>query len=1041
MDPVDGKASFIAMEREILDFWEKNHCFHKLREKNKTGPVFRFLDGPITANNPMGVHHAWGRALKDVFLRHKAMLGFTCNWQNGFDSQGLWVEVEVERELGFASKNDIEEFGVENFILKCKERVSKYSKVITDQSIRLGQWMDWENSYFTHTDSNIEGIWYFLRSCHQNSWIYQDYRILPWCPRCGTSLSEHEMAGSHRQIEHQAVYVKLPIIGQDACLLVWTTTPWTLPANVAIAVEPNIDYCEVTLADSEERLILAQASLGLLRDQKPKVQRVFRGAELIGLQYETCFPELPAQQAVTHRIIPWDMVDPEEGTGIVHIAPGCGVEDYELSQQQNLSIIEPVNEYGVYHENFGWFTGKNSHDVAEDVADQLQASGKLFRSSPYTHSYPVCWRCKTETIFRLVKEWFINCEAVRPRMLRAAQAVRWSPDHMLRRMEDWLNNMGDWNISRKRYYGLPLPFYPCQSCGQLTVVGSKEELLRLSGAQEDAIPELHRPWIDQLTISCPNCSNDVSRIPEVGDVWLDAGIVPFTTLGYFDNPNHWQKYYPAEWIVEMREQIRLWFYSMLFMGVTLFDHAPYERVLAYESVVSEEGTKFSKTGFMIHFDEAVEQMGADVMRYLYCSSNVANRVRFGYGSGNEVRRRLLTFWNVYSFLITYARLDRPNVEGDVPLSKLTVTDRWLLARTNMFLRIFSAAMDAYSSAEAVREFESYVDDLSNWYVRVSRRRFWKSKESEDKRLAYWCLYNSIRVVTQVMAPIVPFMTEAIWQNAIRALSSNAPISVHLSEWPTENAAWNDEQLISDTSIVRNLVSMAQRLRKQEQIKVRQPLACLYIVSDQATNAAVDRMCGVVAEEVNVKSVLTLGNLRELETAYLVLDLKKAGPILKQDAQQVKNLLGSLDEKQMQEVITQFRADSSIAIPGWAERLPSSLFVEQFRPIKGIVLTTENDVTIALDTKLTQPLILEGLARDIVRQVQVLRKDSGMNVEQRIKLKIQTDSDILRSAVSEYQNYITEETLTESMDLPDDAVVGSRSIQISGHRAEVSVGSI
>lgn len=1040
MDPVDGNASFIALEHKILDFWKENDCFNGLREKNQNGPIFRFLDGPITANNPMGVHHAWGRTLKDVFLRRKAMLGFKCNWQNGFDSQGLWVEVEVERELGFGSKKDIEESGIENFILKCKERVAKYSGVITQQSIRLGQWMDWDNSYFTHTDTNIAGIWHFLQTCHRNGWVYQDYRILPWCPRCGTSLSEHEMAGSHRDLEHLAVYVKLPLIGKPGRVVVWTTTPWTLPANVAIAVAPDIDYCEVLIEGSDEPLIIAQKSLGILKDRKPKVQRVFKGQELIGLEYETCFPDLPAQQNIVHRIIPWEEVDPEEGSGLVHIAPGCGAEDYELSKQQDLPIIEPVNEYGIYHENFGWFTGKDSREVAQPVIEQLEAAGKLLKSAPYTHSYPVCWRCKTETIFRLVKEWFIKSDNVRPRMLRAAQTVRWSPEHMLGRMQDWLNNMGDWNISRKRFYGLPLPFYPC-ACGHLTVIGSKEELLSLSGAAPDLLPELHRPWIDQVKIRCPQCNTEVARIPEVGDVWLDAGIVPYSTLGYFTDRDRWQKYYPAEWIVEMREQIRLWFYSMLFMGVTLFDHSPYESVLCHESVVSEEGTRFSKTGFMIHFNEAVEQMGADVMRYLFCSSNVGNRVRFGYTSGNDVRRKLLTYWNVYSFFVTYARLDRPDLSREVSLDQLTVTDRWVLARTAQFQRTFSAAMDAYSTPEAIREFESYVDDLSTWYVRVNRRRFWKSKESEDKRVAYWCLYQAIRVMTQLMAPIIPFMTEEIWQNCVRSLRADEAVSVHLSESPNENSNWNDDELIAHTEVVRNLISLAQRLRKQEQIKVRQPLAALYIVADAAKQGAVDRMRSIIAEEVNVKSVTTLQGLDELQTPYLTLDFKKAGPILKGDVQKVKAVFEALNEEQLQAALEQYRSNSPVVLPGWDAPLDRAVFAEQMRPREGMVVMTEGEVTVALDTRLTRELILEGLARDVVRQIQVLRKDSGMLVDQRIKLKIQTDSDVLRSAVAEYEKYITEETLTDSIDLPDDAVAGSRDIEISGHHAQVALGAV
>ncbi|MFQ5628567.1 MAG: class I tRNA ligase family protein, partial [bacterium] len=510
---LESNADFITLEHEILDFWQEHRCFELLREKNKNGPVFRFLDGPITANNPMGVHHAWGRTLKDVFLRYKAMQGHASHWQNGFDSQGLWVEVEVERELSFGSKRDIEAYGIEKFIGKCKERVEKFSQIQTAQSIRLGQWMDWPNSYYTHTDSNIEGIWFFLKKCHENGWLYKDKRISLWCPRCGTSLSEHEMTGSYRNLEHHSIFCKLPIRDKNARILVWTTTPWTLPANVALAVKPEIDYCEAILPDESTPLILAQDSLAVLQDKKPKILRVFKGAELLGLRYETCFPDLPAQKQVDHCIVPWEEVDPQEGAGVVHIAPGCGAEDFELGQEKNLAIIAPVDEAGVYVEGFDWLSGRKAQEVAEPIIAALENSDKLYKSQKYAHNYPVCWRCKTETIFRPVDEWFIRCSEIRPRLLEAARSVHWQPAHLGKRMEDWLANMGDWSISRKRFYGLPLPIYLCETCGEVTVVGSKTELRQFGGPEVDELSELHRPWIDRIKIKCPSCNAPVARIP------------------------------------------------------------------------------------------------------------------------------------------------------------------------------------------------------------------------------------------------------------------------------------------------------------------------------------------------------------------------------------------------------------------------------------------------------------------------------------------------------------------------------------------------
>ncbi|MFQ5631277.1 MAG: class I tRNA ligase family protein, partial [bacterium] len=853
--------------------------------------------------------------------------------------------------------------------------VEKFSKIQTAQSIRLGQWMDWPNSYYTHTDSNIEGIWFFLKKCHENGWLYTDKRISLWCPRCGTSLSEHEMTGSYRTLEHHSIYCKLPIRDKNARILVWTTTPWTLPANVALAVKPEIDYCEATLPGESTPLILAQESLAILQDKKPKILRVFKGAELVGLRYETCFPDLPAQKGVEHRIVAWDEVDPSEGTGVVHIAPGCGEEDFELGQEQNLSIIAPVDEAGVYVVGFGGLSGKKAQGVAEPIIEMLENAGKLYKSQKYAHNYPICWRCKTETIFRPVDEWFINCTEIRPRLIEAARSVHWQPAHLGKRMEDWLANMGDWSISRKRFYGLPLPIYPCEKCGEVTVVGSKAELRQYSGPEVDELPELHRPWIDKIKIKCPSCNASVARIPEVGDVWLDAGIVPFSTLGYFRDRETWEKYYPAEWICEMREQVRLWFYSMLFMAVTLDNRSPYQRMLGHESVVAEDKTRFSKTGFMIHFDEAVEKIGADAMRYLFCSAPVAHNVRFGYKLGNEGRRRLLTFWNVYSFFITYARLDSPTLHDFEPDKKnLTVTDRWLLARTNIFLQDATDSMNDYSTPEVVQAFKSYIEDLSNWYVRLNRRRFWKSGDSRDKKAAYWCLYNALRVATQALAPVIPFMAEEIWQQAIRPFDPWAPVSIHLSDWPEPLPCHDDETLLEQTDLIRKTITLILRTRNQEQLRVRQPLANLYIVADQKKREAVERMSDIIAEEVNVKAIRFLEDRSELETTYLALDFKKAGPILKKDAWRIKDLLGNLDEAEMAALVQQFRTGHSVKLPAWPDPLPVNLFQERVRAKTGISIASEGEITIALHTLLSKSLVSEGLVRDLVRQVQVLRKD-------------------------------------------------------------------
>ena len=637
MKKVEQNFNFINMEHDVMKFWEDEKCFQALLEKNKDGKKFRFLDGPITANNPMGIHHAWGRTLKDIYIRYKGMNGYTSHYRNGFDGQGLWIEVEVEKELGFNDKKDIEKYGLENFTKKCLARVDHFSKIITEQSKRLGQWMDWDNSYYTNTEENITAIWHFLKKCDELGMIERSFRPMPWCPRCGTSLSEHEMAGSYKQMVHKSVFFKLPLIGTDSKIVVWTTTPWTLSSNVALAVNPEIDYVKVKVKSDDKFLIMDKNALKILGDDKIEVVDSFKGEKLVGLKYETCFPEMEKQKEIDHRVVAWEDVSSEDGTGVVHIAPGCGAEDFELGKREGLDVVVPIDDEGVILDGFGFMTGHNTKEVAELVFEELKKRDKLYKVEEHEHSYPVCWRCKSEVVFKAVQEWHINSDKIRPKLIEAARQVKWTPDFAGKRMEDWLNNMGNWAISRKRFYGLPLPIYPCEECGKVTVVGSREELktLAVDPKKVDELPDLHRPWIDEIEIVCPHCGKHVQRIKDVGDCWLDAGIVPFSTLKYFTDKEYWKQYFPAEWVTEMKEQIRLWFYSLLFMSVVLEGRAPYESVLTYSAVIKEDGGKFSKSGYMIKFDEAAEKIGADPIRYLYAGAQVNNDVRFGFNLGEE----------------------------------------------------------------------------------------------------------------------------------------------------------------------------------------------------------------------------------------------------------------------------------------------------------------------------------------------------------------------------------------------------------------------
>ncbi len=636
-EPVAKQPDHIALEHRVLERWERERTFETLRDRNRGGPPFSFIDGPITANNPMGVHHGWGRTLKDVWQRYHAMQGHDLLYQNGFDCQGLWVEVGVEKELGLNSKREIEAYGLDRFARACRDRVALYAGQLTEHSKRLGQWMDWERSYYTMTDPNISYIWGFLKECHEREWLYRGHRSMPWCPRCGTSLSQHELIDSYKEITHPSLHVRLPLRERDReYLVVWTTTPWTLPANVAAAVRPDADYVRVSTPAGIAYVAAARL------EQSPvsgTVLGTVRGSELVGLTYTAPFDDLPAQAGFENRVVAWEDVSMDEGTGIVHIAPGCGEEDFELGRREGLETLIPVDEAGAFTSEYGWLHGHVTAEAAQMIVDDLGQRARLVAAGEITHRYPVCWRCGTELIYRLVDEWFIRCEEIRQPMIDAARGVEWTPRQYGKRMEDWLVNMGDWCISRKRYWGLPLPFYFCDD-GHMTVIGSQAELLERAVRGTEGLEELHRPWIDDVVIRCGECGGEAHRLPEVGDCWLDAGVVPFSTLGWHndtfveagyaagagvgvtiaDLPDHanWERWYPADWVSEMREQIRLWFYSMLFMGVVLDGRAPYKRVLTYEKVNDETGRPMHKSwGNAIWFEDAIEDMGADVMRWMY----------------------------------------------------------------------------------------------------------------------------------------------------------------------------------------------------------------------------------------------------------------------------------------------------------------------------------------------------------------------------------------------------------------------------------------
>ena len=1005
---VSSKPDFPALEREILDFWKRTGVFEGLVESNQGKSTFSFIDGPITANNPMGVHHAWGRTYKDLFQRYQAMRGKDQRYQNGFDCQGLWVEVEVEKDLGLDSKREIERFGLDKFSAQCRARVDKFSDVQTEQSNRLGQWMHWDDSYFTMSDTNIEYIWHFLKKCSENGWLYKGHTSMPWCTRCGTSLSQHELIDSYRDVTHPSIYLRLPIKNRpNEFLLVWTTTPWTLPANVACAVHPDLDYVKVRQGDRIYYLSKGTAQV-LAGDYE--VLATMKGQELIGWRYEGPFDDLPAVGGIEHRIVSWEDVNELEGTGIVHIAPGCGAEDFELSKVEDLPAIVPIDDDGLLVAGFGELSGIHAHDAPDPVANDLRERDFLYKLETITHRYPVCWRCQTELVFKLVDEWFISADQIRPRMIEASRTVHWVPEYAGKRMEDWLNNMGDWCISRKRFWGLPLPFYDCE-CGELTVIGSREELAGMATGDLDDVPELHRPWIDAIKIRCPGCGGEASRIVAVGDCWLDAGIVPFSTLRYLTDREYWEKWFPADLVLEMREQIRLWFYSLLFMSVTLEDRAPYKTVFVFEKLQDEQGRPMHKSlGNAIWFDEAAEEMGADVMRWIYTSQNPSLNLNFGYGLANETRRRVLTLWNVYSFWTTYANIDRFDpTEHDLPLDRRSELDRWIIAKLNELIASVDRSIGEYQPAGATRAIEAFLEDLSNWYVRRSRRRFWKSEADSDKLGAYLTLYETLVALAKLMAPITPFLSESIYQNLVRKVDRAAPESVHHNGYPKVAEQAIDERLLVEMGIVQQVVNLGRSARNKAGIKVRQPVGELLVAARNEAEAEIlERLADQILEELNAKGIRIADDAGELTSYSIRPKTPLLGPKYGRELRRITALLEAADSEVVGSMVEEGR---QVQLDGFT-LLPEEVDVQKVdRP--GLAVTSDHGLTIAIDTDLTQELVDEGIARELAHRIQNMRKTAGFDIADRIELRYAGDAAIER-VLEEFGEYVGRETLASKV---------------------------
>ena len=1019
MKKEQGSLNYVEMEEGVLKFWQENNTFEKMKEKNKkTGKYFATLDGPITANYDMGLHHAYGRTFKDAMIKFAALCGNDEHFQNGFDAHGLPVELRVEKELGLNSKKEIEAYGIGNFVEKCIETVDKYSASQTKSSIRLGQWMNWDDSYYTNSDNNITTIWHFLKKCQDKGYIANSHRIMRWCTRCGTSLSDHEMSDqdAYKDVTCLAIFFKCPIKNTNNDMLVWTTTPWTLSANVAIAVNPELDYNIVKIKSSDRNVIVCSSAMKVLKDDVLEVVKTVKGSELVGLTYETCFPEL-SEQNFEHKIVAWDEVSADEGTGAVHIAPGCGDADFELGKRLGLPKVMPIDEAGIYYDNFGIFAGRNANtdELRDYVFELMRERNKLYYTHKYSHAYPHCWRCKNPLLFRLVDQWVIKMDELRPQLISAIDNVEFNPDFMKKRMLDWLNNMGDWAISRSRFYGLPLPFYPCKECGNVTIVGSTDELKSLSSEEEvNALPHLHRPYIDKIKINCPHCGNKVERIKEVGDCWLDAGITPFSTNKYFTDKDFFEKNFPAECVIEGKEQVRLWFYSLLVMSVVLTGKAPYKRIGTTPMLLAQDGKKLSKSSpNNIPLDTAFKEIGADIIRYNFVSTPLINDVKFGRDTCDEVKRKLLGLWNAYIFLNTYACLDNPDLTNYTPDERtLTFMDRWLINRVNEFTKNAHTSYSKQEFGGVSKDFEVLVDELTNWYIRNNRRRFYKSENNMDTLNAYFCLHYAIKNISMAMFPIIPFITEYLWQNAVRPLDKNASESVALHGYVMNEFKVKDEHLTKSTDIVREIFTMASKLRNENQIKVKQPLKTMFVNGNEEVAKAVELYRDIIESELNIKNVVMEQDNSKFNIEFLNLDFRKAGAVLKGDVQKVKNYLVNATDDEMKNYVDGFKS-GNVNIKEF-ENLPSELFTLATKAKDEFVISNENEITVVLDVTLDRDLMLEGLARELIRSAQVMRKEADFNVDDRIEIEFETTSEELNEILNKFEEKIKTELLVKNI---------------------------
>jgi isoleucyl-tRNA synthetase len=1016
-EPVDPAQSFPELEERVLERWRERDVFHESIRRREGAEPFVFYEGPPTANGRPGSHHVLARVFKDVFPRYRTMRGHLVHRKAGWDCHGLPVELEMERELGMQSKEDIERYGIAEFNARCRESVLTYIDEWNKLTERIGFWIDTGDAYFTLSNEYIESVWWALSEVWKKGLLYEGHKVVPYCPRCGTALSSHEVAQGYKDVVDPSVFVRFPVRGEEGVsLLAWTTTPWTLLSNAALAVHPEVTYVRARVGD--EVLIVAETLVERVLGEGASIESRMTGAELAGTRYQPPFPFISDYGELGHSVLEADFVTTEDGTGIVHTAIAFGEDDFQLGERYGLKLQNPVKPDGTFDERMGPFAGRWVKEADPDIVEALRSNGLLFREEPYEHAYPHCWRCGTPLIYYAKSSWYVKTTAVRDQMLAENEKINWHPDHIKHgRFGDWLEGNVDWALSRERYWGTPLPMWRCDE-GHERCVGSRAELQELGGA----VPEdLHKPYIDDVTFPCRECGEETRRVPEVIDAWWDSGSMPFAQWhAPFENEELRAERFPADYICEALDQTRGWFYSLLAVSTLLYGRSPYRTVLCLGLILDPEGQKMSKSrGNVVVPWEVIERHGADAFRWYYFTSKQPwDGYRFSVDTvGESVRQFMLQLWNTYGFFVRYASL--PDRVAGSP----TDLDRWILSRLADTTSIAIERLDDYDTTSAGRAIAAFVEDLSNWYIRRSRRRFWDGDQA-----ALDTLEECLVTVATLLAPLTPFVADAIYEN----LDGSEP-SVHLCDYPEPGE--RDLALEEDMAVARDAIELGRAARAQAKIKVRQPLSEAVVVAAGRERASIERFSELLLDDLNVKSVRFVSEAEELGQWELKPNYRALGPRFGKRMPRVADAVAALDA---QKAAATLRAGGTVGISVDGKEHPLSADEVQLvlQPLEGYRVERSGTHAVALNLGLTDELRREGLAREAVHAIQSARKSAGLNVEDRIALTLGGDAELL-DAVRAHEPYVTGETLAVSLSY-DGAVPSAEAALIEGRELLIAV---